>query len=72
MKNKEKQINISKEKYETDIMMFGVFLMNKVRDAYNKPENIQIIIEDEFKKYEKEYLKNEKFKSINKIKKPKN
>jgi len=51
-------LTISKEKYKTDIMMFGVFLMNKVRDAYNKPENIQIVIEDEFKKYEKEYLKN--------------
>jgi len=51
-------LTISKEKYKTDIMMFGVFLMNKVRDAYNKPENIQIVIEEEFKKYEKEYLKN--------------
>lgn len=51
-------LTISKEKYKTDIMMFGVFLMNKVRDAYNKPENIQIVIEDEFKKYEKQYLNN--------------
>lgn len=55
---KQKLVTLNQEKYKTDIMMFGVFLMNKVRDSYNKPENIQIIIEDEFKKYEKEYLKN--------------
>lgn len=55
---KQKLIKLTQEKYEEDIMMFGVILMNKVRDAYNKPENIQIVIEDEFKKYKKEYLKN--------------
>lgn len=55
---KQKLISLTQEKYDTDIQMFGVFLMNKVKEAYNKPKNITIIIEDEFKKYKKQYLKN--------------
>jgi hypothetical protein len=49
-----------KENYEIDIQMFGVFILNKVRDAYNKPQNITLVIEDEFKKYKKQYLKKNK------------
>jgi hypothetical protein len=55
---KEKQITISKDKYETDIMMYGVFLMNKVKESLDKKEYLTIIIEEEFKKYKKQYLKN--------------
>lgn len=55
---KQKQVTLTQEKYEEDIMMFGVFLMNKVKSALHKPENLTLIIEDEFKKYKKQFLKN--------------
>ena len=55
---KQKQVTFTQEKYEEDIMMFGVFLMNKVKAALHKPENLTVIIEDEFKKYKKQFLKN--------------
>ena len=54
----EKSIKLTEEEYETVIKMFGVFLMNKVKEAYNKPENLTIIIDDEFEKYKQQYLKN--------------
>lgn len=57
-KQKQKQVTLTQEKYEEDIMMFGVFLMDKVKAALHKPKNLTVIIEDEFKKYEKQYLKN--------------
>ncbi len=60
MENRQKLISIPEEQYEIDIQLFGVFVMKKVMEKYTNGGKLTIIIEDEFKKYKKQYLKNGK------------